>query len=450
MINLLNYSKFVFKTEPAPDPNEGQKNAENPLTNPNTTDLVRERKIAEGIKKRIDETVAGGVTIEEIDRRTDAKIKPIDERVKSIEEQFEKKEIKGAKGDKGDNGEKGDKGEKGDTLKFEDLTDTQIAELKGERGAMPDFGALDADQKKKLKQLISDLGFGGIDAGLGTPTPTIDAETKGRLDDLDARQAALKAQADKTDNTLKFFIDNTDNAIKENREKINNVDSKVDAVTTTLGDRILTLENDIKTIAQIDPKLVEDIQKQLEALKGLNVEGLKDLPQRLHEVELSLGSLQKEVEARSVDPEKINDLDAKIKEIKKLTDDFVASDADNKDQINKLSRTQLAQQPEPAPRKPRTRKPAGAQTSTPKTTPKRAPRTRTPKATSAPAAPVIVPITPEKPKLTPEPMPDTEDFAKQPQPVPGSKVPETSDLLKKEDDNPPKAPPTSTGNPPTI
>lgn len=72
---------------------------------------------------------------------------------------------KGDKGDKGEKGDKGDQGEKGETgraLKFEDLTEEQKAQLKGQDGTMT-FEDLTPAQKASLK---GDKGERGIP---GTP-----------------------------------------------------------------------------------------------------------------------------------------------------------------------------------------------------------------------------------------------------------------------------------------
>lgn len=59
--------------------------------------------------------------------------------------------LKGPKGDKGETGDKGatgEKGEKGDPLKFEDLTEDQIASLKGPKGDKGDPGKDGANGEK--------------------------------------------------------------------------------------------------------------------------------------------------------------------------------------------------------------------------------------------------------------------------------------------------------------
>lgn len=72
---------------------------------------------------------------------------------------------KGDKGDKGEKGDKGDQGEKGETgraLKFEDLTEEQKAQLKGQDGTMT-FEDLTPAQKESLKGDKGDPGIPGRD-----------------------------------------------------------------------------------------------------------------------------------------------------------------------------------------------------------------------------------------------------------------------------------------------
>lgn len=69
---------------------------------------------------------------------------------------------KGEKGEKGDKGDQGEKGETGRALKFEDLTEEQKAQLKGQDGTMT-FEDLTPAQKASLK---GDKGEPGI---AGTP-----------------------------------------------------------------------------------------------------------------------------------------------------------------------------------------------------------------------------------------------------------------------------------------
>ena len=55
----------------------------------------------------------------------------------SVREDANNGVFKGDKGDKGDIGPKGDKGDKGDAFVYEDFTDEQLANLKGEKGDTP-------------------------------------------------------------------------------------------------------------------------------------------------------------------------------------------------------------------------------------------------------------------------------------------------------------------------
>lgn len=78
---------------------------------------------------------------------------------------------KGDKGDKGEKGDKGDQGEKGETgraLKFEDLTEEQKAQLKGQDGTMT-FEDLTPAQKASLKGDKGDPGPAGKDGANGEP-----------------------------------------------------------------------------------------------------------------------------------------------------------------------------------------------------------------------------------------------------------------------------------------
>ena len=105
---------------------------------------------------------------------------------------------KGDKGDKGEKGDKGDQGEKGETgraLKFEDLTEEQKAQLKGQDGTMT-FEDLTPAQKASLKGDKGEPGRNGLDGkdgAKGDPGPAGKDGAKGepfRYEDFTEEQLA--------------------------------------------------------------------------------------------------------------------------------------------------------------------------------------------------------------------------------------------------------------------